>query len=438
MKELPKLTREYATYYVAYSGGLDSTVLLHWLWQQNLPVHAIHINHQLQAQAVEWAEHCAQQCIAWQIPYTVQTVSAHKQSGESPEAAARAARYAAFAQLMSANSVLCTAHHQDDQAETLLLQLIRGAGVAGLAAMPGYTPFATGHLWRPLLEKTRAELEQYAQQQQLTWIEDPSNQATDYDRNYLRHHIFPLLRARWPSVSATLARSAKHCAEAMQVLAEQAASDYQMVQVAETSLAINRLMNLSRARQHQVVRYWLEQQNLPLPSTAQMAQLLRQLQSRQDAVPIVHWPGVRVQRYRDSLYATKWQSVKEDAIALSQLCLTWDLSQPLELPHNLGTLVATSQQGAGLSKQRLAQAPITIRFRHGTLRCQPQGRAHSQTLKKLYQEYAIPPWQRNTLPLLFCGEELAAVIGHWICAPFAARADEIGWQIVKKCNAAAN
>jgi tRNA(Ile)-lysidine synthase len=462
--KISTITPKTKTYYIAYSGGLDSTVLLHQMQQQNLPIHAIHINHQLQAPAEKWAEHCQQQCQQWQIPCTVKAVTAQKAPGQSPEAAARAARYTAFAEIISEGTALCTAHHQDDQAETLLLQLMRGAGVAGLAAMPECTPFAAGYLLRPLLSQTRAQLEDYAKQQQLTWIEDPSNQQIDFDRNYLRQHIMPLLRARWPSVSTTCARSAKHCAEAAKLINEIASQDYEGGQVVRCEIEaspnltsndltplkkiqISKIKLLSYERQQQLLRHWLAQNNLPTPSTAQLEQLQQQLlNSRQDAQPKLHWPGVNLRRYRDYLYLdagacfgergqvgtfdTRTSVKCPDLTPFTKTSpFIWNLQQPLNLSHPLRTLTAKTTIGTGISKQRLAAAPVTIRFREGGERCHPQGRQHSQTLKKLFQEYGIPTWERDSIPLLFCGEQLAAAIGYWVCVPFAAEKTEEAWEI---------
>ena len=469
MLKLLMLTSESCkTWFIAFSGGLDSTVLLHMHWQQKLPVHAIHINHQLQSQSDQWAEHCAEICIGWKIPYTITKVNAKKVVGASPEATARAARYAVFKELVIENTVICTAHHQDDQAETVLLQLLRGAGVAGLSAMPEKIPFGKGFLLRPLLNSTREQLQNYAKEHQLKWIDDPSNEDRDFDRNFLRHEIFPLLQKRWPSASRTIARSAAHCGETIDLIKEITQEDYvkccsfpRQLQTCHSRaggdpsenryhyemdsrfggkdesgdnndnslfLRISQLKTLSPSRKKNVIRYWIEQCGLSSPSTAHLEQIYAQLlHGRADANPLVQWPGGNVRRYRDNLYA----ELTYKKIDLENIILSWDLAESLTLPAELGILTATSVKGHGFSKEKLKQAPITIRFRQGGERCQPLGRAHSQVLKKLWQEYGIPTWERNQIPLLFCGTELAGVIGHWICTPFAATKGEDGWEINK-------
>lgn len=218
-------------YWVAYSGGLDSQVLLHALAavreQLPAPVGALHINHNLQPDASAWAEQCRAVCAELGITYRALSIQAHAQPGESPEAAARAARYQALVDAVPEGGVLLTAHHQDDQAETLLLQLVRGAGPKGLAAMPERALLGDVPLLRPLLNVSRAALLDYAEQHRLRWLEDPTNASTEYDRNFLRHEILPLLKQRWPATSLVLARSAQHQADAVRLLTELAAMDLQ-------------------------------------------------------------------------------------------------------------------------------------------------------------------------------------------------------------------
>lgn len=407
--------------FVAYSGGLDSTVLLHFLKQQHYPVHAIHINHQLQSQSTQWAEHCVQQCKAWNIPCTVKTVDVNKQVGESLEAAAREARYAVFKEILAENTIICTAHHQDDQAETLLLQLLRGSGVAGLAAMPVNASLGKGYLVRPFLSVSRASLHEYAINQGLKWIEDPSNEKTEFDRNYIRHEVMPVLQKRWPGATQTLSRSAEHCAQASDLITECAKQDYAVASLQNT-LSIHACLLLSEARQKQLLRYWLVKQGFSLPSTAQLQQLSDQLlNSREDAEPLIRWGNVVVRRYQDQLFAEAYQETHD----LSEITLSWDLKNPLILPAGLGRLEASQSHGIGLSASKLSEAPLNIRFRSGNgERCQPVDRAHSQVLKKLFQEYAIPPWKRAQMPLLYCGDTLACVVGGWICKGFEANEAE--------------
>ncbi|MFS2200468.1 tRNA lysidine(34) synthetase TilS, partial [Pseudomonas sp. Pseusp3] len=260
--------RNAATWHIAYSGGLDSTVLLHLLAHlaktESLPaLSAIHVHHGLQAVADAWPEHCRSVCAALGVP--LQIVRVQVQPGASLERAARDARYHAFSEVIRPGEVLLTAQHRDDQAETLLFRLLRGAGVRGLSGMPRQRPLGKGHLLRPLLDATRAELEAYAAAHQLRWIEDPSNQDRQFSRNFLRHQVFPVLTTRWPQAMATMARSAAHLSEAQGLLDELAQIDLNQARTANEfdwlglpSLELASLEKLSAARQRNALSHWLE------------------------------------------------------------------------------------------------------------------------------------------------------------------------------------
>ncbi len=407
------------TIYIAYSGGLDSHVLLHLLrnLQADFPeltLCALHVNHGLQASAQAWAQHCQQVCADLTIHCELLTVAAQAEPGQSPEAGARHARYTAFAQYIDTHSVLLTAHQQDDQAETLLLQLLRGAGDRGLACMPLLMPFAQGYLLRPLLNFPRQQLADYAHAQQLKWIEDDSNLDQRFDRNYLRHEVMPRLKQRWPATSRVLARSARHYAQHSHLLNDIAAQDYQdLMCKKEQALMLAGLAQLSTCRQANVIRYWLRCLELPLPSEKQLQLIFTDvIAARDDANPTLSWPGVQVHRYAGCLYAcmplppiaSDWQA-------------RWDLCSDLMLPGGLGTL---SPEHLQIEQLRAALKPsattaVTVRFRRGGERCHPQGRQGSHPLKKLMQEWGIPPWLRNRVPLIYWNEQLVAVVGYCIC-----------------------
>lgn len=423
---LPNASR----YWLAYSGGLDSHVLLHAMasLRPSLPgveLRAVHVDHGLQAKSAEWSTHCKTVCQTLHIPYQLLYINAHPATGESPEAAARHARYAAIAALVEEGDCLFTAHHQDDQAETLILQLLRGAGPHGLASMPLCTPFTRGLHARPLLSYTRAELSTYAEQHELCWIDDQSNLSTAFDRNYLRHEIMPRLRARWPALARTLSRSASHAAEAAQLMDRLAKIDLLTAGIADEKnnlpLSITVLSTLDKVRQANVLRVWIKQQNLPLPSATHIEHIIKDmLTAAWDSTPRIAWPGAEVRRYRDLIYAMTPLPPND-----TSLCFDWDMEQPLALPD--GTqLFATTTQGVGLNASLCHGQKITIRFRQGGERCQPVGRAHTHELKKLFQEYGIPTWLRDHIPLIYRNDTLAAVANLWICQPFQALSNEAG------------
>jgi len=293
---------------VGYSGGLDSHVLLHQYACQRannapLQLSAIHVHHGLQAQADQWAEHCDNVCRALEIPLRIVKVSITLQPGDSLEEQARLARYRTFAQHLPATATLATAHTADDQAETLLLQLLRGAGVAGLSAMPSIKPFADGWHARPLLQQTRAELHAYALEHQLTWIEDDSNSDLRFARNYLRHQVMPLLVQRWPGAIANINRSARHCASAHHLVESIAAADWQTAKGAnQQQLDLSTLAQLPAERQICLLRYWIKQQGFRLPGTAKLQEIIRQLIYARSEQPVtVEWADYCIQRAKGAL-----------------------------------------------------------------------------------------------------------------------------------------
>ncbi len=418
---------------VGYSGGVDSHVLLHRLAQPGFPdwnLTALYVDHGLQAASAAWGEHCAGVCRGLNVPFRVVKIDARPTPGESPEAAARRARYAALAAELSEDAALLTAHHCDDQAETLLLQLLRGSGPHGLAAMPAAARLGAGWLLRPLLKVERAELLAYAQTHGLQWIEDASNADTGFDRNYLRHRVLPLLRERWPAVNRTLARSARLCAETAAWLDEQAAADLAGVATDRPDcLSIPALQGLSEMGQRHVLRYWLRQLHLPPPDARQLQQLAQEaLSAALDRNPCVRWPGAEVRRYRDALYAMTPLPAHNP-----RRSFIWQADgqgwPPLEVP-GVGQLRMEKTIGAGLCAGALTDRVLMVRFRQGGERFRPVGRRHSQELKKLLQQAGIPPWQRQRLPLLYREETLLAVAGLGVAADHAVEPGEAGWRPV--------
>jgi tRNA(Ile)-lysidine synthase len=416
-------------YHVAYSGGMDSHVLLHALAALRdalgVPVGAVHVNHGLQAHAADWQEHCAMVCRQLDVEYVALCVDARAASGESPEAAARTARYAALADWLPDQHCLLTAHHQDDQAETLLVQLLRGSGVQGLAAMPAQSVLGQGMHLRPLLDCPRAGLESYADVQGLNWIEDPSNRDTGFTRNFLRHRVMPELQRRWPGSSASLARSAAHQAEAAALLDELATADLERLSGPDASLSRTGLDTLSSRRQRNVLRFWIRRQAGGSPSSAVLARIQQDvLHSREDAQPCVRWGGFELRRYRDRLYV-----LKQEVTPFSGQELGWSLEAPLFVPQAGGVLSASTCIGQGIRVSALGASGVRVGWRRGGERCVPAGRGQHHSLKKLFQEQGIPPWQRTRIPLIYIEGELAAVAGLWVCEPYQAGPSEPGLKI---------
>ncbi len=393
---------------LAFSGGVDSSVLLDALC--HMPAknscRVIHVNHGLQSEADQWVEHCKARCQHYGVNFESFKVDARAKPGESPEAAARQARYQLFARILEPNECLLTGQHQDDQAETVLLQLLRGSGPAGLSAMPELTQFAAGWMGRPWLNNSRSELLHYASTRQVQWIEDQSNQELDFDRNYLRAVVMPVLLKRWPAAAKTLARSAGLQAQVQTLQEEVAAEDLLRMQCQRQSgaLSVTALQSLSNVRVRNVLRHWIAQHQLATPTAAQLEQILEILSSLSEASPWVCWPGGCVGRYRGSLYTYPEFDIPTDSSWL------WQLEEPLNIPEIGLTLDLDDLKLAGIDCDRFSET-LSIRFRTGGERIRLPGRKHRHKLKKLLQESEVPPWLRERLPLLFHGTELVAVLG---------------------------
>lgn len=423
-----RLARD-ASLVIAYSGGIDSHVLLHALvalrQRHERRVRAIHINHNLQPAAADWAAHCTAVCEALAVPLTVEHLTVTAIARDGLEQAARRARYQALTRQLAADEVLLTAHHRDDQAETLLLQLLRGTGVRGLAGMAPLTEHGGHRLARPLLRWGRAALAEYAQSMTLKYVDDPSNGNAALARNFLRHRVMPLLAGRWPNAQEQLARSARHTLEATVLLDEMATIDQASCATTNGALSIEALRQLSSARRNNVIRFWLRQRTR-VPAESVLRQILRQVECRSaTARAQVAWPEGEVRRYRDQL-----SFAAAGTAAAAEWAADWHPSVPLLLPGNGYRLSLKHAQGAGLKRQHLASVPWRVQWRQGGERCSLPGRAHRHKLKKLLQAAGIPPWERERLPLVYIDGELAAIADRWVCAPFAAQADEPGVVLV--------
>jgi len=423
-----KQAAEIKRYWLAYSGGIDSHVLLHVLAKHQhhfdgVKFNAVHINHALNSQADQWAEHCRKTCDELQISYIDIDVDATPAPGESPEAKAREARYQAIIRLIREGDCLLTAHHQDDQIETLLLQLMRGSGPKGLAAMPQWTNFGAGYLARPFLQVRREDLHAYALANHLKWITDESNLDTKFDRNFIRHEIVPKLAQRWPSLAQTISRSARYCAEAVEILDDAAELYLEGINPDHLPyLSVSKLVQLSKAQQRNVIRHWINRHHMNTPSSTQLEQIIEQvLSAALDSTPKVSWEGCEVRRYRDQIYILPTlQPIDVDQIT------PWDIANSV-IVKGIGELKAISCVGAGVAKRFLSPNSVSIHFRQGGETIQPVGRTQHHALKKLFQEQGVPPWIRERMPLIYINDQLAAVGNMFISQPFHAAEGEDGY-----------
>jgi len=456
---------QHPTLWVALSGGVDSCVLLHALTQLResyaLDLHAIHINHHVQTNAQEMTAHCRKLCDQWAISLQIKDAPIQPDAVKTGfEAHARQLRTALWQNTLPADANLCFAHHQNDQVETVLLQLLRGAGIKGLSAMPvhrqhmhpssgltegsspGNSTWVPGqarentlHYYRPLLDVTRADILAYAKQQSVSWVEDPSNQNQHYARNRIRHTLLPELTKHWPQAVKTLARSARLCAEADGLLhewgeellghcVEELDSGLQPSNYRETSntlLSIKRCGQLSPEKQRLVLRHWITKQGYPLPSAKKLREIQGMFVAGEDRLPCVDWAQVEIRRYQYHLYLMP-ALPPHDA---TQVIPWHDTRQALPLP-SLG------QHCHLLPSQRLGitfpeDALLSIRFRQGGERIQLPGHRHHHPLKKYFQEQGVPPWLRDRIPLLYINDHLAAIVGFTVLAPFVV--ERGGWVV---------
>ncbi|MER0510831.1 tRNA lysidine(34) synthetase TilS [Aeromonas veronii] len=406
---------------VAFSGGLDSTLLLvlaaQYAREHGLPLRALHVHHGLSPHADEWVAHCEAVCQQLAVELLVEWVTLARGNGESLEAQARTARYQRLTARMREGEWLLTAHHQDDQLETLLLALKRGAGLRGLAGILPSQPFAGGLLLRPLLDMSRAELAEAAASLPFGWVEDESNQDVSYDRNFLRQMLIPQLKARWPAMAQTAARSMALCAEQEALLDELAESDWQLAGEGE-ALHIGPLHALSPTRRNNLLRYWIRRQGGEMPSREQLARLWQEVAlARGDANPQLNWGRQSCRRYQERLYL-----VSPDLQPCHQV-LPLTVGEPLTLPDGLGELVVRmAEHGEGLLRSPRADEPLSVRFLVAPgIPLKPVGRSGSRRMKKLLQEYGVPSWQRGRIPILYYGEQVAAVVGLFVCDGFMAQ-----------------
>lgn len=426
--------------WVAFSGGLDSTVLLHSLVQlkPSQSIGAVHVNHQLSPHAEDWQRHCVGLCAELGVALYTESVTV-TEAGRGLEDAAREARYAVFSDCLAKGEVMLTGHHADDQMETLLLRLLRGSGPRGLAAMAHKRALGRGFLVRPLLAVRRLELEDYARRHQLSWIDDESNLELRFDRNYLRHQVLPALQERWPEGHKRWQQSVELCAESETLLAELADQDLdaarQRPEWGGASLELGVLQALSRPRRHNMLRHWLRVSQLHLPSAQQLHQVDTQLiEGREDARARVCWQQLMACRFRDRFYIVRNNQPAEPPA--NQKDLVVDLaglkSKPLvdiPLPSGGCLRMRYSVKSRAFGRLRSGLPDLQLRWRQGGERCQPHGREHSQTLKRLLQEADLEPWWRPYLPLIYSGEHLVAAGDLWVCRGYVAALDEPGYEL---------
>jgi tRNA(Ile)-lysidine synthase len=423
---------------VAWSGGLDSTVLLHCLLalrrREAIRVRAIHVDHQLQPAAADFRAACMAAARRWRVPLQVKRADILLRPAASVEAAARDARYALLRANLQPGELLLTAHHADDQLETVLLALLRGAGPRGLAAMPAAAPFGAGRLLRPLLDIDRDTLGAYATARQLSWAEDPMNEQARYDRAYLRSRVTPVLRKRWPAVARTAGRSAAHCAEADAVLVRAAGEDLDLA-ADGPDLEMAVLRRWALPRRNAVLRAWFMRAGCRPPDLQRLAQLQRLMDARADAQPELQFADGRVRRFDGRLILVRGDSAAQARVAVQRSPAAagpwaWQ-ERPLELPDGAELAIRPDAHG----DLDLARLPARLQVRFAT----PEQAPHWRSVRKRLQSLDVPAWERRALPMLFstaragASVRLIAIADLWVapqvqCRACTHRRGRIFWQ----------
>jgi tRNA(Ile)-lysidine synthase len=413
---------------VALSGGADSAALLEGLAAlgaggfRGLPLRAVHIDHGLQAAASEFREACKNLCEHLGVPLELIRVVVQSEAGLSIEAAARAARYAALAAQLKPLECLLTAHHRQDQAETLLLQALRGAGVKGLSAMPVCRALGLGWHVRPVLDVPHRELLQWGGFEDSKVI-DPMNEDLRFDRTYLRKAIWPLIETRWPGAEIALSRSARHMAEAQVLLDRVAADDVARLRDGD-ALSVPGLRALPQPQRMNAIRAWLGEAGVEAPSTARLVEALRQVfDADADHQPAIVWGNKALRRYRQRLFLTEADCPRFEGAK------PWTavLGSSIALGANLGALTWCAQTG-GIAADALP-AVVIVRGREGGESLKPARSAKTQTVQHLCQSQGVLPWMRDALPLVFAGDELIAVADLWLESRWCAAPDAPGLKV---------
>jgi len=404
---------------------VDSVVLLAVLAElapaSSFSLRAVHVNHGISPNAGRWAAFCSDLCARLAIPLQVEAVDIAPFRALGLEAAARKARYEAFSRIEA--NFLVLAQHRDDQAETLLLRLLRGTGLKGLAAMAPMRRLegTRARILRPLLGASRAEIEEFARARGLEWVEDESNADTVRQRNFLRHEVIPVMERQFPAALAAIARTAANLGEARELLDAMARSDLEAC-LGGAVVDVPALLRLGEARAKNALRYWCEMHDLEPLSASRLTELLRQIrESRLDARMSLATGKWTFLRYRDQLHLQRAASA-----ARPDLNEVWSGENALALLALGGVLRFKPEEGRGLSVERLRGGRVTVRLRRGGERLRLDQRRPTRSLKNLFQERGVPPWRRDRLPLLYCGESLVSVPGIGDACEFRAQAGEAG------------
>ncbi len=405
--------------------------LMHCASQQSdFSLLALHLDHNIDSNSEKWMEFCKDFCVSRDIPFRSERLNQFNPSTRVPEHEARFARYSWLSGQIADGDLLLTGHHKNDQAETLMLNLMRGSGARGLSGIQEATPFGRVILVRPLLRYTKEQILEYATNHDLSYIHDPANDDLRYDRNYLRHLVLPALQERWEAAIENICRSAKHLSDSRTLLDELAEIDVASCRAIGSAflsigyqLKLTELRKLSRARQINLIRFWIRSHSIPEPGRQTLDNFLNTAVEGSAEYSEMDWEGYKLYLFQKNLYLTPNITLKP-----LEGKVKWNLKEPLVLEREGIKLIPTPVVGKGIDVNRLS-LPVSVGFRKGGERFRMPGRQHSSKLKKLLQAHSIPPWERKMLPLIYDEEELVAVVPWQISDSYAAMSGQNGIDI---------
>ena len=411
---------------IALSGGVDSMVLLDLLSKakgSNDEVRAIHINHNLHESSEEWVDFVKETCEKYKLPLIIESINP-KQEGFGLEADARDQRYKKFKEIILDNECLLTAHHLDDQTETILYRIFRGTGLDGLRSIRKKAKFGKGLLCRPLINVPREAIEQYAKLNNIKWIEDPSNKNIDFDRNYLRNNIVPSIKKRWPNAQKTITRLSSLAENNQKLLHELAKEDIGEIEKFNV-LDIGILSNKSSLRINNIFRFMILKNKMGIPSLKVLENGIETLINAKSDSPIITWDGFSIRRYKNTLYFFN-PDLKQDEIR--PLKMKWFIDETINLGGNRGSIQARFIKGQGIALNKCPKS-LEIKYRKGGEQIKPSGHKITKSLKNLFQENNVLPWVRDQIPLFYLDEELVSVGDLWFNQDYKAKEQEDGFLI---------
>ena len=415
---------------IAFSGGLDSSVILQLLSESSIPnkdITALHINHGLSKDSDKWESFCAERAAKLDISFKSWKLESLDKISED---SLRIKRFEAFGKWSRENDLIITGHHLDDQIETVLFRIFRGTGIKGLSGIKEFSRVNNINFYRPLLKSTKEELLNYALVNNLLWVEDKSNKESKFSRNIIRNELMPTISKRWPHIYKSIERLSFKAEKVKKILQEIAVEDFQKIKASNQIINIPKLMSLSQERQENLMLYWLNHINKIEVSSGQLNQIFSSiLQPSQGSSKFYLNSNIENSECKLVISSKEINIFNQNLLKPlpDNLNLCWNLKDTIEIPS--GELSISESIGKGIDKKYLGSSAL-IKARVGGERCKPFGRNKSQKIKNLFQEFDIPDWKREYIPLIYINDKIAAVGDLWVCDEFHTNLNEKGISII--------